>query len=114
MKNLQLRVDNMPLCPKCHFKWVSTIRSNPQNRYYFGVCVDLISEHTGFTQEEVHEILKHKFLAKRVLLAQEYVDITKTTTELSTSEFKHYIEQIQRWASMELSIVLPDPNEKAK
>lgn len=103
----------MPLCPKCRFEWKSTIRSNPQNSYYWGVVIELISEHTGFTLDEVHEILKHKFLAKRVFIksAQEYVDITKSTTILSTVEMEEFLSQIRRWAVIDLGISIPEPNE---
>ena len=97
------------LCPRCKFQWTSTIRSNPQNRWYWGVCIDLISEHTGFTPEEVHEILKHKFLTPKSLMGEQ---IYPSTTSLTTVEFKNYMEKIQRWASMELSVVIPDPNEE--
>ena len=103
-------------CPKCSFKWVSTIRSNPQNNFYWGVCIELLSEHLGFTPEEVHNILKHKFLDGKTLSVAtkngiEKIWMQRSTTELTTGEFKNYIEQIQRWASIELGIVIPDPNE---
>ena len=103
------------ICPKCKFQWVSTIRSNPQNRWYWGVCIDMISEHTGFTSDEVHEILKHKFLNKEVVIKEKvkkyFFHITKSTTELTTGEFKRYMEDIQRWASESLGLVIPDPNQ---
>ena len=93
----------MPKCPKCKFQWVSTTRSNPQNKYYFGVVVDMISEETGNEPEETHELLKLKFLKSMG---------KANTTQLDTKEFNIYIEKIQRWAAQELSCVIPDPNEK--
>ena len=90
-------------CPKCHFQWVSTTRSNPQNKYYFGVIVDMISQETGNEPEETHELLKLKFLKTMG---------KQNTTQLDTREFNLYIEKIQRWASITLNMVIPDPNEK--
>lgn len=87
-------------CPKCHFQWVSTTRSNPQNKYYFGVIVDMISQETGNEPEETHELLKLKFLKPMG---------KQNTTQLDTREFNLYIEKIQRWAAQELSMVIPDP-----
>ena len=93
----------MPKCPKCKFQWVSTSRSNGQNKYYFGVVVDMISEETGNEPEETHELLKMRFLKPMG---------KRNTTELTTQEFKIYIERIQIWAAQTLNIVIPDPNEK--
>ena len=96
------------ICPKCKFQWKSTLRSNPQNRYYWGVCVEIISDHTGFTPEEIHEVLKHKFLTPKERMGQQ---IYPNTTQLDTREFNLYIEKIQRWASESLGLVIPDPNQ---
>ena len=90
----------MPKCPKCSFQWVSTERSNQQCRYYFGVIVDMISQELGYEPEETHEILKLKFLKP----------MGKTNTvHLTTTEFNTYIEKIQIWASLDLSLIIPDP-----
>lgn len=98
------------ICPKCKFKFISTLRSTPQNRYYWGVVVEILSEHIGFSPEEMHEILKHKFLNPFEKMGYK---IYPNTTQLTTVEFKNYIEKIQRWAAQELQCVIPDPNEEA-
>ena len=90
----------MPKCVKCGFTWVSTTRSNPQNKYYFGVVVDMISEETGNEPEETHELLKLKFLKPMG---------KANTTQLDTKEFNLYIEKIQRWAAQDLGCIIPDP-----
>ena len=96
----------MITCPKCSFKFTTTLRTTKQNKYYWGVCVEILSEHIGFTPEETHEILKHKFLNPKEAMGY---SIYPNTTQLDTREFNQYIEKIQRWASMELSVVIPDP-----
>ena len=82
-------------------------RSNLQNNYMWGVCYQLISEHTGYELEEVHEIMKFKFLRQKNTKGMEYV---KSTAKLNTSEMETYLEKIKRWAAQDLSVVIPDPN----
>lgn len=96
------------LCPRCKFRWVSTTRSNQQNRYYWGVVIETLAEEIGLTPEETHEALKHKFLTP---IEKKGYKLYPTTTQLLTTEFNTYIEKIQRWAAQDLSIVIPDPNE---
>ena len=89
-------------------------RSQQANRYYWGVVVEAVSQHTGYSPDEVHEIFKAKFLPKKVTVADgngeiqgEFV-IGGTTTKLNVNEFYDYVEAIRRWAA-ELSIDIPDP-----
>jgi len=88
-------------------KWFKK-RSNPQNRYYWGVVIDILSFHTGYTSEELHEALKAKFLPNRIILDEE---VSSTTKELTTAEFEEYMRKIRTFASMELDCYIPDPNE---
>ena len=39
-------------------------RSLSQNRYYWGVIIEILSNHFGYDREEMHEALKFKFLKK--------------------------------------------------
>jgi hypothetical protein len=85
-------------------------RSQLQNRYYWGVVVDLISQHTGYSPEELHELLKAKFLPKKLSVCNgigeiqgEFV-IGGSTTKLNT---------IKQWAAESLDVVIPDPDTGA-
>ena len=49
-------------CERCGYSPSGKQRSNQQSRYYWGIVVQILSEHTGFTKDEVHELLKRKFL----------------------------------------------------
>jgi len=40
-------------------------RSKNQNDYYFGVVVEILAEHTGYSREEMHEVLKANSYQKR-------------------------------------------------
>jgi hypothetical protein len=48
------------------------------------------------------------FLKRRVILkGKEYISIG-STAKLNTAQFTDYIEKIKRFASMELSIIIPE------
>lgn len=91
-------------------------RSIQANRYYWGVVVELIAEHTGYTPDEIHELLKAKFLPKRLAVCDgngevqgEFV-IGGSTTKLNKIEFGEFISSIRLWASESLQVVIPDPD----
>ena len=81
-------------------------RSNNQNKYYWGVVIKLISEVTGYTQDEAHDAMRMQFLLKNG-------DVTtiKSTSGLTTGEFEEYLENIRRFASVNLNCYIPLPNE---
>lgn len=91
-------------------------RSPQANAYYWGVVVKALSSHTGYSPDEIHEILKVKFLPKDVALLRgnghliaEFV-IGGSTTQLGVSEFFEYVEQIRQWAFEALDVDIPPPN----
>lgn len=84
-------------------------RSSNQSRYYWGCVLAELSEFTGHTPEELHEFFKAKFL--RVPGNKGIKFIIRSTTSLTTAEMEKYLEEIRRFASVELSFYIPDPNE---
>jgi len=87
-------------------KWKKR-RTNNQNSYYWGVVIPILCESLGYSDEEMHEALKWKFLRNK---EREKLPTVKSTASLSTIEFKNYIEEIVRWASQD-GIIIPDPNQ---
>ena len=92
-------------------------RSQQQNRFWWGVCVDLVSEHTGYSPDEVHELAKQMFLPKKLAVADgngegvgEFV-LGGSTAKLNTLEFGEFIERFRQWAAETLDVVIPDPEE---
>lgn len=88
-------------------------RSVQQNRYYW-LLMGMVSDHTGYTPDEVHAILKSKFLKVEKVnentgVVYEYI---KSTTELSTVEYMDYLEDVRRFGSEEFGIYLPEPSEQ--
>jgi hypothetical protein len=94
-------------------------RSLSQNAWYWGCIVGLLSEHTGFSPDEMHELLKGKFLPKKLAIPDGHGEVVAefiiggTTTTLNKIDFGEYCEQIRRWASADLAVVIPDPHEYA-
>ncbi len=87
-------------------------RSLQQNAYYFGVVIQYISDETGESPEKTHEDLKEKFLPRMWTVEDgREVEFPKSTTRLSTKEFKDYLESVIAWAASFLNLVIPDPNE---
>jgi len=87
-------------------------RSDNQNRYYWGVVVKILSDELGFEPDEMHEVLKQKFLTRETLrIGKEDFIIAKPTHNRSTQEFEEYLSHIRTWASTEMSILIPLPND---
>ena len=80
------------------------VRSLSQNKYYWGVVIEILSDYFGYDKEEMHEALKFKFLKKH-----EDTDLVTvgSTAKLSTAEFTEYIDAIIRWSSVEYQVVIP-------
>jgi hypothetical protein len=85
-------------------------RSNQQNKYYWGVVLQLIAEHTGEDPENIHEALKAHFAPKHVV---GNIVIPSATRYLDTIDFSTFVEKVARWAAEELGIMIPLPGEVA-
>lgn len=109
-------------CPNCNFQFLAKearIRTVPENSYYWGVIVEILSNEWGWHKDDVHKHLKEKFLPEKMLTMKngngvEFVKVKEkeSTADLTTIEFEKYLEDIRMWASIERGIWLPEPNEK--
>jgi hypothetical protein len=91
-------------------------RSQQANNYYWAVVVKALADHTGYTPDETHEVLKIMFLPKDVALATgtgqviaEFV-IGGSTRGLSVPAFFDYVERIRQWAFEALDVDMPPPD----
>ena len=91
-------------------KWRDT-RTKQQNRYYFGVVLKLISKDTGFTQDELHQIFKTKYLTYKREYKGKWYAFVRTTTTLDTKEFGEYLDKIIRFVAEEFGIEIPEAGE---
>ncbi len=103
-------------------------RSLPQNRYYWGVVLHVISRETGIDPEDLHEYFKHKYNLRTEFYNEEKLAVTEagklarfeilggirevpvSTKMMSTKDFTEYLDKIVRWAS-EKGMYIPKPNE---
>ncbi len=103
------------LCPTCHRPFTKG-RSNPQNKSYWKLCVEPLAAYLeGYTRDEIHELLKYKFLSEVRYIKDrtgkmEEVRVTKSTRSLTTVGFNQFMESIRVWAS-QLGCWLQEPNE---
>jgi hypothetical protein len=93
-------------------------RSNPQNRYYFGVVLKEITlrlrdlGHVWVQDEDVHELMKLKFNYEHIVgEGGEVMELPKSTSTLTKTQFAEYVEKIRMWASDFLGLEIPDPNQ---
>lgn len=114
-----LKAKGVPVVLQCEeFK---PKRSNPQNRFYFGVVVDLVRrglkdlgwEPKACSAEAVHEMLKREFLTVDEHVKDGvFLKRTRSTTELDTAQFGEYLELCKQWAAENLGVAIPDPGEQ--
>ena len=85
----------------------TTRRSDQQNRFYWGVVVELLADHCGYSKDEMHDALKLKFLGGNP--DEKGLVKMKSTTSLSTNDFVRYTNEVIRWAAT-LGCYIPDPS----
>lgn len=92
-------------------------RSNQANRFYWGVVIKSLSDHTGYTSEELHELMKAKFLPKELAFLNGNGDVVEqfvlggSTRSLDIGHFSEYIERIREWAGNALDVYIPNADE---
>jgi hypothetical protein len=92
-------------------------RSPQSNRYLWGVVYATLSAHTGYTPDELHDVMKMRFLPKHLAFCDgngevkgEYV-VGGSTRQLNTKDFSEYVERIKQFAAEELDCYIPDADE---
>ena len=88
-----------------------TQRSLNQNSYYWGAVLKVIGDELGYFPEELHHCFATKFLKKFIRMGTDDLETYRSTAKLSTVEFEEYLQQVRIFASTELEILVPLPNE---
>ena len=73
------------------------VRSPQQNAYY-RVIIRILAKDLGYTEAEMHNTIKEKYEIQ-------------STKQLSVPEFTELIEEIKRWAVIEMGIVLTNARQ---
>jgi len=96
-------------------------RSNPQNRFYWGCVVPAIKAGLkdggmDLTTEQVHEMLKFRFLKRDVPMGSdgEFVTVVESTSALDVMEFVEYTDRCIQFAAEYLNVAVPQPGEQAE
>ena len=84
------------------------IRTNAQNRLW-GKWSEIISDELGYQdKQEIHNILKYKFLLKEEMINGEIHQGLKSTTTLTKEEFGKLTQDVFFWANDTFNINLPN------
>jgi hypothetical protein len=86
-------------------------RSLDQNALMW-LWLTCIESETGNDRNDLHDYFKKKYIAPKEVEVFGVKELKYTTTDLSTGQFKEYLDKIQAFASTELSITLPNPEDK--
>lgn len=78
-------------------------RSDSQNAYYWGVVLPLLGEYCGYEVQEIHEVMRMKFL---LVHPNGRMPFVRSTSDLNTAEFSEYVEQCRRFGA-ELGVAIP-------
>lgn len=100
-------------------KWAVTVkkyvkkRTNPQNNLYWK-WLEIIGRETGYDKDDLHDALRDKFLdpVEREVLG-ELRHFRQSTTKLTTQQMTEYMDNIYRFSTSDLGILLPVPEDQA-
>jgi len=82
-----------------------------QNGYYWGVVIPIIRDHPqymGWTPDQIHNGLKNMFLR---IGGTDKMPQIRGSSDLDTAEWEKYMSDIRMWASDQLEMFIPMPNE---
>jgi hypothetical protein len=88
-------------------------RSLDQNAYIHAVPLKIISEHTGYSMDEIKEYLCGEFTGweEHEVFGKKKVRPRLTTSQMNTKQMTDFIEWMQWFASSTLNLRIPSPNE---
>lgn len=82
-------------------------RTKEQNSLYWK-WIEVLSNETGFTKDEMHELIKYKYLKRNIINSEGVEEVViKSTTTMTTKEFSQFMNDILFWANSTLNINLP-------
>lgn len=85
-------------------------RTKSQNSLMW-MWLGIISNDTGESPENLHEVFKLRFLGTEKIQSMGYsIEIPKSTTKLTTQEFTDYLDKIEGLA-LSIDIRLPHPQD---
>ena len=122
-KQLDEAIKLMPDCRiKLEISKIYNRRSDKQNRYYWGVIVEIWREliltewGESYSAEQVHEFLKLNLNSTEIVNEStgEVLRKPKSTTVLSTVEMEEYHEKCRQVAFEMFNVIIPLPEEQTE
>ena len=83
------------------------VRTNQQNKLWWS-WMSIIADELGYGKQEIHDILKYKFLLREEMIDGEIHQSLKSTTTLTKQEFKKLTQDVYYWANDTFNINLPN------
>ena len=83
------------------------IRTNKQNKLWWA-WMQIIGNELGYSKNEIHDILKYKFLLREEINDGETTQHLKSTATLTKTEFNKLTQDVFFWANDTLNINLPN------
>lgn len=120
-EKLQKAIQNMEGCIiEIVIRQKTKGRSHQQNKYYWGVAVEIIKdglkeEHgENFNAEQTHEFIKEYVNGFEVFDFDKLKieNIPESTATLPSEDFEGFLEKLRRWGDRCLNVHIPLPNEQ--
>ncbi len=89
-------------------------KTKAQLGYYWGVVMPIISQATGFTTEEAHEVYKKKFATYQKVHKGKVYKFTKGLSDMRVGEASEFISKVLNHARTDLGLIIPDADEEFK
>lgn len=82
-------------------------RTNDQNSLFWN-WIKILSDFTGYTKEEMKEMVSYKFLKRERVDNEGYTETyLQGTSTLSKKEFNEFMNDVSRWSNTTFNISLP-------
>ena len=87
-------------------------RSLDQNAFFHS-WINLLSNYTGYSFDQMKNIVKYKFLKAEAINEKtgEIYEYIKETSSLNKSDFADFCTEIQHWSKDTFNLILPVPGE---
>jgi len=72
-------------------------RSHQQNKLYWALITEM-SSYLGHTTEEVHDLMRYKYLSFKELVGNEEITRVPSTAQLSIKTFNEYYDKVAQFA----------------
>ncbi len=89
-------------------------RTLPANNLYWR-WLSIIGDHLGYDKDEMHDVMREKFLPVEVVevCGVRRKKLTSTSDPgFTTADMSAYMDRIDRFAAQELGILLPHPEDQ--